>query len=212
MEAEEYLLSFGNDGEFGRFRAVASLHLRRGERLVICGPRGIEIGEVLCRAAPGHAHFLPNTSVGQVLRRLTEDDRRTEREMRLRSQRLLERAQALIEELGLPLLLLDAEILLDGERAMLHHLRGGECDVRPLVSALSVEFGLHLAPIDLGGSRQSELAEGCGRPDCGEGQGGDCTSCGSGGCGSCGEGKAEADDWNFAQRREQMDRRRTALL
>ncbi len=212
MEVEEYLLSFGQSGEFGRFRAAASLQLRRGDRMVVRGPRGIEIGEVLRPAAPGHALFLPNTSVGQVLRRLTEEDRRTEREMRLRSQRLFERAQTLVEELGLPLLLLDAEILLDGERAMLHHLRGGECDVRPLVSALSVEFGLHLAPIDLGGSPQTDLEAGCGRPDCGGGQAGDCTSCGSGGCGSCGEGKPQESESTFAERREQIDRRRTALL
>jgi cell fate regulator YaaT (PSP1 superfamily) len=212
MEVEEYLISFGRSGEFGRFRAATSLRLRRGERMVVSGPRGVEIGEVLRKAAPGHARFLPNTSVGQVLRRLTQDDERTESERMLLAQRLLERAQHLKEEQRLPLVFLDAEVLLDGEHAVVHQLRGAEADVRPFVAALSREFALHIALVDLSGQREHEESEGCGRPDCGQGEGGGCSSCDSGGCSSCGESKPQEKDWDFAQRREQMDRRRTALL
>jgi cell fate regulator YaaT (PSP1 superfamily) len=211
MDGQEYLVSFGLTGEFGRFRAAAPLALRRGERVVVRGSRGIEIATVLREAAPGHARFLPNTSVGQLLRRPSPEDERTESETRVREQQLFERGRQLAAELELPLELLDVEVLLDGRHAVLHHLRGVDIDVRPFVSALSREFELHITLADL--ARQPEATDheeehhGCGRPNCGQEGGGGCGSCGSGGCGTCGQ-----SDPHFAQLREQMEHRRTALL
>ena len=217
METEEYLVAFGQSGDFGRFRAAASLRPQRGERVVVRGPRGVEIAEVLRPAAPGHAHFLPNTTVGQLLRRLTEDDERNERALRLRGQQLFERGQRLIEELKLPLVLLDVEVLLDGEHAVLHHLRDADAEVRAFVSTLSREFALHIALVDMSGPRSLEEEEsaeplGCGRPHCGQGEDGGCGSCGSGGCGSCGAAKPQEDELHFAELRERMEHPRTALL
>src|SRR5262245_34658231 len=130
MEAKEYLASFGLTGEFGRFRTVSPLPFCRGERVVVRGPRGVEIALVLREATPRHAHFLPNTSVGQLLRRVTPDDEQAELDMRLRAQEVFERGVQLAAELGLPLILLDVETLLDGEHTVLHHLRGEDADVR----------------------------------------------------------------------------------
>src|SRR6185437_2910204 len=211
MEAQEYLSSFGLTGEFGRFHTVVPLSLRRGERVVVRGPRGVEIAEVLRQAAPGHAQFLPNTSVGALLRRLSAEDERTALDMRARGQQLFERGRRLADEMELPLELLDVEMLLDGKHAMLHHLRWADADVRPFVSALSREFELHLALVDLSQPREAanhegeETHEGCGRPGCGEE--------GSGaGCGTCGQATTPKTDTHFAQLREQMERGRTALL
>ena len=39
MEVQEYLASFGRNGEFGRFLTTAPLRLRRGERVVACSAR-----------------------------------------------------------------------------------------------------------------------------------------------------------------------------
>lgn len=213
MEAQEYLVSFGLTGEFGRFRAAVPLELRRGERVVVRGARGVEIASVLREAAPGHAHYLPNTTVGQLLRRAAVSDEDTERCMRERSRQLFERGRQLAIELDLPLELLDVEVLLDGEHAVLHLLRWADADVRPFVSTLSREFALHVTLLDL--SRQDEPEEhgGCGRPDCGQQEGGGCSTCGSdGGCGSCGSAKSPDMALYFAQLREQMEKRRTALL
>lgn len=218
MEAQEYLASFGLSGEFGRFRAAASLHLRRGERVVVRGARGVEIAEVLRHATPRHAHFLPNTSVGQLLRRLTPADEQSENDMRRRSQQLLERGGQLAAEMGLPLILLDVEVLLDGEHAVLHQLRAEDADVRPFVSTLSREFALHITLIDLNRDLrgvvldESEEPASCGRPDCGQRSDGGCSTCGSGGCGSCGSASPKDAELYFAQLREQMERPRTALL
>ena len=40
MEDREYLVSYGNLGDFGRFRAAAPLACRRGQKLVVRSPRG----------------------------------------------------------------------------------------------------------------------------------------------------------------------------
>jgi cell fate regulator YaaT (PSP1 superfamily) len=218
MEAREYLVSFGLTGEFGRFHARVPLSLRRGERVAVRGARGLEIGEVLCPATSRHANFLPNTSVGQLLRRLSPADEKTATEMRARGQQLLERGQQLAAELKLPLVLLDVEVLLDGEHAVLHYLRDEDADLRPFVSTLSREFAAHVMLVDLSRDRQeavskdSEEHAGCGRPDCGQKADGGCSTCGSGGCDSCGSAKPRDMELYFAQLREQMERQRTALL
>lgn len=217
MEAQEYLASFGRNGEFGRFRTTAPLHLRRGERVVVRGARGVEIAEVLRPSTPRHAHFLPNTSVGQLLRRLTPADEQSQSDLHLRAQQLFERGGQLAAEMGLPLLLLDVEVLLDGEHAVLHQLRETDADVRPFVSTLSREFAMHVTLVDLSHDREAVEPEedehtSCGRPDCGQREDGGCSSCGSGGCGSCGSATSKDSELYFAQLREQMERQRTALL
>ena len=215
MDAQEYLVSFGLTGEFGRCRAAVPLALRRGERVVVRGPRGIEIASVLREATPRHARFLPNTTVGQLLRRAGDADEDADSSMRVRGRQLFERGRHLAAELSLPLELLDVEVLLDGEHAVLHLLRWADTDVRPFVSTLSREFELHVALADL--SRPAEAADhgdaGCGRPDCGRQEGGGCSTCGSGGgCGTCGSAKPQDMTLYFAQLREQMEQRRTTLL
>src|SRR5690242_5768130 len=74
MDVLEYLVSYGVRGDFGRFRAARPLALGRGDRAVVRTRRGLEVGEVLRPAAPSHAAFLPNTSVGQLVRPVTADD------------------------------------------------------------------------------------------------------------------------------------------
>jgi hypothetical protein len=206
MNDLEYILSYGALGDFGRFRAVRPLDCRRGDRAVIRSPRGLEIGEVLQSATPRHARFLPNTTVGQLLRIATHDDDAAEAAQRRRGCEMLQRGAVLIGELDLPLELLDVEMLLDGEHAVVHHLHWAECDVRPFVSSLSREFSSHIRLQDLTRPIVSvEESHGCGR--CGS-EGG-CGSCGSGGCGTC-SGSSEIKEY-FAGLREQMERRMPLL-
>jgi cell fate regulator YaaT (PSP1 superfamily) len=214
MEHLEYLLSYGLVGDFGRFRGIRPLVCRRGDRAIVRSHRGLEIAEVLREATPEHAHFLPNTTVGQLLRLVTPEDERTAERMHERAQRLFERATRLAAELALPLEVLDGEVLFDGEHAVLHHLSGASCDVRPFVSSLSREFEMHIALTDLTrgqGIQEPEEAEelGCGREGCGKGQ---CGSCGTGGCSTCGVARPQEVTAYFAQLREKMAQGRTSLL
>jgi hypothetical protein len=210
MNDLEYLLSYGALGDFGRFRAVRPLDCRRGDRVVVRSPRGLEIAEVLQPATPRQARYLPNTTVGQLLRRATPDDNAAEAAQQRRGSEILRRGTALIGEMDLPLEVLDVEVLLDGEQAVLHHLHWAECDVRPFVSTLSREFALHIRLQDLtraGALAPEEETHGCGK--CGIAGG--CGSCGAGGCGSCGSADADEVRAYFAGLRQQMERR-TPLL
>ena len=212
MNDLEYLASYGLSGDFGRFRAAQPLPCARGDRVVVRSHRGLEVGRILRPSRPGHASFLPNTTVGSLLRRATEQDDRAEGEMRLKAARLCARARTLAAELALPLEVLDAEVLLDGSHGVLHQLRWGECDPRELVSTLARELDLPILLVDLGKEpAPAEEEHGCGSGGCGSGG---CGSCGSGGCGSCGSAGPAPEELraHFAGLREQMEQRRVPLL
>ena len=220
MDHLEYLLSYGLVGDFGRFRAAHPLVCGRGDRAVVRTHRGLEMARVLRAATPRHANYLPNTTVGALLRLAGPEDDGAAEQMRERGRRLFQSGRRLANELHLPLEVIDVEVLLDGEHGVLQLLRFADCDVRPFVSALSIEFKLHILLTDLGrpgasiGEQEEEHA-GCGREGCGEGGGegaGGCGSCGTGGCGSCGTTEPVPEKAFFAGLRDKMEQRRTTLL
>jgi hypothetical protein len=212
MTHQEYLLSYGALGDFGRFCPVTALDCRRGQRAVVRSPRGLEIAAVLGEARPGHAHFLPNTSVGQLLRLATPDDEAAERQCHGEARRLFDEARGLAASLAMPLEVIDAEVLLDGEHALVHYLHWADFDPRELVSNLSRTFDAHVSLFDLTRATPSDAEEGpheggCGRPGCG---GGGCDTdggCGTGGgCSTCGLKSIPDLKKYFAGLREQMGR------
>jgi hypothetical protein len=210
----EYLASYGLTGDFGRFRSARPLPCQRGDRAVVRSARGLEIAEILRPAAPLHATFLPNTTVGQLLRLASPEDEQTAESMARRAGQLFEGAGNLAGELALPLALLDAEVLLDGQHGVLHVVRFAECDVRPFVSALAREFDLQITLTDLahplqGAEPEAEEEEDHGCGSCGSGGCG--RGCGSGGCGTCGSADPHDVRAYFADLRTQMERR-TPLL
>jgi PSP1 C-terminal conserved region len=220
MDQLEYLVGYGQLGDFGRFRAAGPITCQHGDRVVVRSHRGLEIGQVLCPATPRHARYLPNTTVGQLVRPVTAADAATQDQLRERGTELLRQAGELAQEFDLPLELLDVEMLLDGEHAVLHHLRWANADVRPLVSTLSRQFDLHILLQDLskpvGALAADEEHEddhpGCGKEGCGSGEGG-CGDCGSGGgCGTCGTSSPKVLETYFAGLRDKMEQHRTPLL
>lgn len=220
MDHLEYLVGYGLVGDFGRFRADRPLACRRGDRVVIRSHRGLEVGQVLRPATGGHAHFLPNTTVGKLLRCFTATDATQLSQSPGRVAAVLEQAVKLARAMDLPLELLDAEMLLDGEHAVLHFLRWADCDVRPFVSSLSKTLGLHILLQDLSqpqGDRVEEETEqhsheGCGREGCGSSAGG-CGNCSTGGgCSTCGAGSPRDLPAYFAELRQKMEQQRTPLL
>lgn len=216
IATEEYLVSYGTSGDFARFRPTTPADFQRGDRVVVRTHQGLELGVVLCPAQPDHAPFLSRTPQGELLRTVTlEDEDHAERASRL-GQRLFEDAGRLAGELELPLVILDVEVLLEGQQAIVHHLRQMDCDYRPLVSALSKKYDVHVLMSNLALPREDETpAEpvGCGEPNCGQLTGG-CQSCGSGGCDTCGKGvKKEDVGAHLLALRQLMEKRsRTSLL
>jgi hypothetical protein len=210
IASREYLVSYGALGDFGRFRPSAPLDLLRGDLAVIRTARGVEVGEVMREATARHARILSETAVGDILRRVNDEDERAIGLLRDRAADFFEEATRQSSEAPLPLLVLDAELLLDGEHAVLHFVRWQECDIRPLVSGLSRRFAVSVLAQDLTREAEAEAEQGCG--SCGEGGCGS-GGCGDGGCNSCGTVKPEEVQAYFASLREKMiARNRVALL
>jgi hypothetical protein len=172
----EFLVQYGRAAYLNRFRNPAGLDMERGARVVVVSERGRELGEVL---GPADVRYLSTDPAGDLLRSATPADERSAAECERRGFDLLSAAERLNADLGLPLTLLDAEVLLDGQ-ALLHAVHWGECDATPLFERLSVESGLAVKLLDLTRRTAPEpaAAGGCGSGGCGSG------GCGEGGCGT----------------------------
>ena len=208
----EYLVSYGTSGEFARFRSTPPTEYRRGDRVVIRTQQGLELGVVMCPALPEHAPFLSRTALGELLRPVTDLDEKKADQVQSLGLCVFEDARRLASELELPLEILDIEILLDGQQAIVHHLRQVDCDYRDLVSALSKKHDLHIRMNNLALPKEETI--GCGLPNCGQLTGG-CQSCGSdGGCSTCGKGvKKEEVAAHLLHLRQLMEQQnRTSLL
>jgi len=206
------LVQFGRSGFVGRFATPTAV--ARGDRVVVRGPRGVEIGVVLCE--PGAAFTQSLSTEGALLRIATDDDESQTAGFPAREAALLSEASDAATERGLPLTFVDAELTLD-DRLILHGLAWDACDATPLFDALSARFGLTVRLLDLSQTRVTrdpkQADAGCGKPGCGTDAGG-CSSCGTGesksGCstGGCSRGKVKSADEltaYFADLRRKMD-------
>jgi hypothetical protein len=214
IEGYEYLVSHGNSGGVGRFAAAPGLTCRRSDRVVVQSQRGLELGVVLCQATARHARLLHSTPVGQLLRRAGPEDEQAAIRQRAAAHRLFDDSRRVAAELALPIEILDVELLLDGNRAVVQHLRWADCEYGQFVAALERGQGLEVLLENLALPLQPAEEEhgGCGEPGCGRASGGGCSSCGSGGCSSCGSGKVDMTAY-FAHLRAQMEQRgRVPLL
>jgi len=204
----DFLVQYGKPAYLGRFTTPGHEFHARGDRVVISGPRGCEIGVVLCEP---QARFANVSADGELNRAVTIDDDSAHDAAGLRALELLALARSRVERLGLPMEAVDAEVSLDGRTAILHGLAWSDCDAGPLLEELSATFGLIVRFLDLARTAGSPAEpEGCGKPGCGSGGGG-CTSCSTGGgCSSkaCSSGKVkDADELTayFADLRRQME-------
>jgi hypothetical protein len=195
-----YLVNYGQAGYLGRFLAAASYG--RGDRVVVCSERGVELGTILCEAGT-----LGPNGAGEVIRSATDADEGMAHEFRGRLAAVLSDAQALAESLGLPLQFLDGEILLDGREAILQAVHWAVCDATAVFEQLSARHGLLVKLADLT-AQPKPAAKTC--DVCGDEKSG-CDSCGTGGgcsSGSCSRGSIKsADDLTayFAGLRQQLE-------
>jgi len=202
----EYLVNYGRTAALGRFVSRADSTYTRGDKVLVGSIRGIESGTVLCEASPRFAHLVGAAS-GELLRSMTDDDADREHKNHIRVRALVDNAQLSADELGLPVAVLDAELPIDGDNAILHCLPLADCDLSHWISMLAERNGLIISILDLRQAPKEE-PEGCGKPGCGTKAGG-CTDCGTGGCssGSCSSGKVKSADemtTYFSNLRKQM--------
>lgn len=194
----QFLVRYGRPGFIGRFGSA--LALARAEKVVVRGPRGVELGEVL--VSPEDA----NPTDGEVLRIATSADDDDAARLGVHGQQLLAGATAM--EPALPLAFVDVEVTLDGT-AILHAVAWEACDASPHLERLAARFGLAVKLLDLSQVAAAKDPTGCGKPNCGSESGG--SSCGTGGgcsSGSCSRGSVKSADEltaYFADLRRQME-------
>jgi hypothetical protein len=200
MSELEFLVNYGQGGFLGRFRSGEDY--RRGDLVVVQSGRGVELGTILERAVSDTVDLS-----GVVLRMAGPDDRAAAHRCRERALPILTDAQTAADCYGLPLLFLDAEVLLDGSQAILQAVHWADCDATSVFAELSTRHGLRVTVADLT-TTVGPAAGGC--PTCGAEKSG-CDSCGTGGgcsTGSCAKGSVKSADEltaYFAGLRQQME-------
>ncbi len=204
--SDQYLVSFGASGGLGCFTVQEALTLERGDRVVLRTPRGLELGEVRGPATLRQARLVGALAAGEIVRRFTTQDEAERAQRRTLAEHVFAACQAHSTRLGLPLQVIDVEILLDGRSAIVQFV-GADAGVATLADAVKGEFDLEIRFENLvqpaAATEESEHG-GCGKPDCGRTEGGGCTDCGSGGCGTCGAGHVDLRAY-FAHLRGKME-------
>ncbi len=171
------VVRYGKPGYVGRFTATATYP--RGAEVVVRTPRGTERGIVLGDAS--HTVSL-STVGGEVLRPATPDDVLPDPVDLLR--------QTLHAAEGLPLTVVDVEVLLDRTAGVVHALVWGDFDGDALFADLTLALGYPVRLFDLSraGGPADPPEPSCGSGNCGSG-------CGSGGgCGTCSRGAVKSAD------------------
>jgi hypothetical protein len=202
--ADQFICSFGKSGALGVFNAPAPMVLRRGDRVVVRTPRGIEIGSVLCPASVRQARLLGATAAGDLLRPLSADDVTRAAELNAVAQTVYDEARRQIGITQLAIEVLDVEILLDGRQAIVQHV-GDDPRLDEWAHALEQRFTIAVRLENLAQpAAHAEEHAGCDKPDCGRNAGG-CSECSTGGgCSSCGSGKVDMREY-FAHLRQKME-------
>lgn len=200
MPGIDYIVNYGQGGYLGRFSAVGEY--RRDDRVVVRSPRGVEIGTILGDAPERSGSIEP---AGEVLRPASADDESAFATLRDRASTIVDDAVHSAQSLGLPLVFLDGEILLDGRCAILQAVHWADCDATFLFEELSHKHGLLVKLADLTTVPKTGGCSVCGAEKSG------CDSCGSGGgcsSGSCSSGTVKSADEltaYFAGLRKQME-------
>lgn len=202
MVQRNYLVNYGHGGFIGRFRA-SDPH-SRDDRVIIRSLRGEEIGRVLSEAS---AIGVGPPVEGDILRIAGDEDANEIDRLSGLAAKLVADAQDLAAKLGLPLVVLDGEMMLNPREGILQAVHWDECDATPLFEELTRRFGFLVRLADLTATPVPP-AKGC--ETCGAEKSG-CSSCGTGGgcsTGSCSSGSvksAEELTTYFAGLRKQMD-------
>jgi hypothetical protein len=134
--------------------------------------------------------------------------RRRSRRARLErdGRELLDAARCIADERGIAVILLDAELLFDGRHAIVQILHADADGLADYVAEVTSRTGIEVRLSNLAQPIPDEPEEhGCGKPDCGSGDGG-CTSCSTGGgCSSCSAGDKVDLRPYFSHLRDRME-------
>lgn len=165
----KYLVRCGVMRTLGVFSTARGETFRRGARVVARTERGLELGEVLCEATDEAMGRLADPRRGQITRLATPDDLRDAERLRQQERREYDVCWQKIQELRLPMQLVDVEHIFGGERIVVYYLSENRVDFRELVKLLAAEFQTRVEMRQIGVRDEAKLLADygdCGQPVC----------------------------------------------
>lgn len=166
---QTYVVRYGQMRILGEYRGLDGQEHPRGQRVVVRSDRGIELGEVLCKATDRTALFLENPVRGDVLRIATDLDLAAEKHLIDRQGDDLATCRDLIARRKLQMDLVDLETILGGERMVVYYLAEKRVDFRELVKDLARTFQTRIEMRQIGVRDEAKLLADygdCGKPVC----------------------------------------------
>lgn len=147
----------------------ADLEVPRFERVIIKSERGLETGEVLCRATQKEIDYLVEPTFGTIVRIMNEEDCQRADYLRTLQRKEFDSACEMVVQHKLAMQLIDIEHLFGGERLVFFFLAEKRVDFRDLVKTMAREFQTRIELRQVGIRDEAKLLADygdCGKPVC----------------------------------------------
>lgn len=164
-----YIVRFGAMRLLGVFNGPENTSLARDTKVIVRTERGLEAGEVLCEIPEELRSRWEGLAEGQILRVMSPEDGNELRRIQAHELDELQICQRYVDQLGLPMKLVDVEHIFGGERIIVYYLADGRVDFRELVRQLAGEFQTRIEMRQIGVRDEAKLLADygdCGQPVC----------------------------------------------
>lgn len=141
----------------------------RGARVVARTPRGLEVGDVLTEADERTVAQMEDPPSGSIQRAVSDEDENELAHLAAKSVEEADKCFEIIQELDLPMDLVDIERVFGGERMVVYYLSENRVDFRELVKRLASEFQTRVEMRQIGVRDEARLLADygdCGKPVC----------------------------------------------
>jgi len=176
--SSHHLVRFGAVGHIGHFRTVDATWHRRGTRVILRTPRGLECGDVL--APPGNVEAAANDD-GKILRAMTVEDHLIQARLQKHRDEAFAACVARLSDRHAGAVLVDVEYLFDGETLLFYFLGQPPAEVGRMLEELAESYEAKVGWRSFAEAATAGCGPGCGTED----------ATGPG-CGSCATGCAVA--------------------
>jgi cell fate regulator YaaT (PSP1 superfamily) len=181
------MVRYGRMNELALFEHNQSRISRLPARVVVKTPRGLELGQLVGQLGPYKAgqfklsqdrikKYFEDSEIdynaepaGKFVRYATPEDISEERHLRKIAKEEMEYCRRFVEELNLPMKIVDAEHVFGGERILFYFMSDGRVDFRQLVKKLAHEYQTRIEMRQIGSRDEAKLLadyETCGQECC----------------------------------------------
>ncbi len=169
LTVKRYVVRMGALRQLGLMSGKQKDDYSRGQQVVCRTQRGLESGEVLCRATEHNIAAMENYSTGHIQFAMSDADLRDRKLLEQRRPEALKMCQQCIVGLKLDMELVDIEYLYGGERVVIYYLSEDRVDFRQLVKDLALKLQTRIEMKQIGVRDEAKLLADygdCGKPVC----------------------------------------------